>query len=175
MTEEGYVTGKRFLIRRAEAGDYEQVRHLEELEFEVHRRARPDYFKAQEEGYTRREFEEQLSLPCPVAWLAVQDGRVAGLCFGKIADTPGNQVCKSRRVAFVEDLVTLPEYRGQGIATALLARVREQAAEEGAKALELCVWNFNQGALQLYERLGMQVQYYRMEERISGSSIERNS
>lgn len=30
--------------------------------------------------------------------------------------------------------------------------------------MELCVWNFNTEAIRLYEKMGMQVQYYRMEE-----------
>lgn len=161
-----YKTDEPLVIRQAEAGDYEAVRFLEELDFEFHRQARPDYFKDQTEGYSRKEFEELLALPCPVAWLAIKNGCVAGLCFGKINKTKSNKVCKSRKVAFVEDLFTLPEYRGQGVATALFSRVREQALAESAEALELCVWNFNERARRLYEQLGMSVQYFRMEEKL---------
>ena len=146
--------------------DYQAVSALEEMEFAVHRQARPDYFHGTEQSYPMTEFEELLGEDCPIAWLAELEGRVVGLCFGKIKDTPDSPVCKTRRVAFIQDVVTLPECRGRGIASALIARAREQAAAEKADSLELCVWNFNENALRLYERLGMRVQYYRMEEKL---------
>lgn len=122
---------------------------MEELEFGLHRQTRPDYFKELSESYSKAEFKEPLALPCPIAWLAVLDGQVVGLCFGKVELTPENLVCKPRRVAFIQDLVTLPEYRGRGIATALMAQAREQAMAEQAESVELCVWNFNDGATSL--------------------------
>ena len=67
----------------------------------------------------------------------------------------------------IEDLFTLPEYRGRGIASRLIEKAREQAKAEQADALELCVWSFNASAMRLYEKLGMKVQYYRMEERLN--------
>lgn len=163
------------VIRRAVRGDYAAVRALEELEFGVHRRARPDYFEPLENSYTEEEFEELLADPCPICWVAVQDGTVVGLCFGKIGKTAGNPVCKSRLVAFIQDIVTLPEYRGQGIATALMSRARQQAVTEGAASMELCVWSFNADAVRLYEKMGMRVQYYRMEEDLSAEKVAHGS
>lgn len=152
------------VIRKAAHGDYLAVSALEELEFGIHREARPDYFKSVKNSYTEEEFEEFLTHSCPICWLAIQDGVVVGLCFGKIEKTSENPVCKSRLVAFIQDVVTLPEYRGRGIATALMAKAREQAQKEGAVSIELCVWNFNAEAIRLYEKMGLRVQYYRMEE-----------
>lgn len=158
------------VIRKAVRGDYAQVRALEELEFGLHRRERPDYFNALENSYTQEEFEELLADPCPICWVAVQDETVVGLCFGKIGKTSGNPVCKSRLVAFIQDIVTLPDYRGRGIATALMSRARQQAVNEGAASMELCVWSFNADAVRLYEKMGMRVQYYRMEEDLSAEN-----
>lgn len=154
------------VIRKAETADYEEVKLLEELLFGIHRQERPDYFKKVEDSYSRKEFEELLASPSAITWVAVYNGCIVGICFGKITETKESQICKSRKIAFIEDLVTLREYRGNGIATALIARAREQAAAEGAEALELCVWNFSTEALRLYERLGMKVQYYRMEGKL---------
>ena len=157
---------KTLVIRKAEKKDYQSVKELEELVFKEYRLARPDYFKNLEDSYTKEEFEKLLSLPCPIAWVAVCEQRIVGLCFGKIYETPENLVCKARKVAYIEDLVTLPEYRSQGVAAKLISKSRKQAIDEGAESLELCVWNFNEKALKLYEKLGMQVQYYRMEEKL---------
>ena len=156
--------GDGLTIRRAAEEDYESVRVLEELEFQMHRAARPDYFKEAAETYGRGEFLGLLSMPCPIAWLAEWSGQVVALCLGKIGRSTDSEICKSRKVASVEDLVTLPEFRGRGIGTALLERAREQAREEGAESLELHVWDFNHSAIRLYKRAGMRVQYYRMEE-----------
>lgn len=159
-----YEVDKSFIIRKAVIEDYEAVSDLEGLEFQTHRISRPDYFKSLENGYSKAEFDELLACKTPVSWLAVQDGIIVGLCFGKIEETPDNAFCKSRRIAFIQDVITLPGYRGRGIATALINKAREQAIQDGAVSLELCVWNFNEGAIRLYEKMGMKVQYYRMEE-----------
>lgn len=160
-------------VRDAQQADYEAVRQLEEAVFRLHRQARPDYFHA-EARYTRQEFEEMRKRPAPISLVAVCDGRVVGICFGKIEQTAGNSFCKSRKIAVVEDLFTLPEYRKRGVASRLLQTAREQAAAGGAETLELCVWSFNADALRLYEKLGMRVQYCRMEERLGdGPKPER--
>lgn len=153
------------VIRKAVIDDYKMVSELEALELDVHMQARPDYFISPDTSFLKTEFEELLALPRPIVWLAELEGRVVGLCFGKIENTLENPVCKTRCVAFIQDLVTLPECRGQGVATALIDKAREQARSEGAESLELCVWNFNEGALRLYEKMGMKIQYYRMEEK----------
>lgn len=157
------MEGGNFTIRRAELEDYAAIRDLNELNFRVHQRGRPDYFLADWPGYSREQLQRLLAHPAPIAWVAEVEERVVALCLGTIGEVAGTSVSRPRRVASVEDLVTLPAYRGRGIATALLKRARRQAAEAGAESLELCVWGFNRDARRLYERLGMDVQYTRME------------
>lgn len=151
------------VIRKAERADFQSVKYLEELDFRFHRQMRTDYFTNSEDSYTKVEFENLLAHSHPIALVAVLDGSIAGICFGVVEDTAGNHVCKSRKVAFIQDLVTMPEYRGRGIATALLAEARKEAVHAGAVSMELCVWEFNEKARRLYEKLGMKVQYCRME------------
>ncbi|MCI8327299.1 MAG: GNAT family N-acetyltransferase [Lachnospiraceae bacterium] len=152
-------------IRRAQPTDYEMVQRLEGAVFKIHQQARPDYFHTQS-CYTKQEFEELLNLSTPISLMDVCDKKIVGICFGKIEKTEGNSFCKVRKIAVIEDLSILPEYRGQGIASNLIQKAREQAIAENAESLELCVWGFNTDALHLYEKLGMQVQYYRMEQRL---------
>ncbi|MCM1259078.1 MAG: GNAT family N-acetyltransferase [Roseburia sp.] len=166
MEEDQLVEKEKVTVRNAEISDYESVSILEEMEYQLHRKARPDYFKNLEKSYAREDFEELLSLPCPIALVAVLNERIIGICFGKVEMTPENEVCKPRRVAFIQDLVVLPEFRGKGVAGHLMKKVRELAVKEGAVGMELCVWNFNEGALRFYERMGMKVQYLRMEEEL---------
>lgn len=157
-------------IRRARPDDYEAVASLEVLLFSLHRASRPDYFKDASDCYPPSEYRALLTDPDPIACVAEADGALAGLCFGKVEVKPGNTVCKSRRIAVIEDLIVHPAYRGLGIAAALLARAKAQAVRSGALSLELCVWPFSEAALRLYEKLGMQVQYTRMELRLEQNS-----
>lgn len=157
-------------IRNAVPADYEKVKPLEDSLFQIHRQARPDYFQEQSQ-YTKQEFEALLAVPSPIPLVAVCDGQIAGICFGKIVQTAGNFFCKKRKIAVIEDLFTLPEYRQRGIASALLKKARNLAIAENAETLELCVWDFNTDALHLYKKLGMQVQYCRMEDRLNGNFV----
>lgn len=159
-----------FTIRNVAPADYEMVKVLEDSLFKIHKQARPDYFHTQVQ-YTKQEFEDLLALPSPISLAAVCDGQIAGICFGKIEQTPGNLFCKKRKIAVIEDLFTLPEYRRKGIASSLIEKARELAIAQNAEALELCVWDFNTSALHLYKKLGMQIQYCRMEERLHDNSM----
>lgn len=149
-------------IRKADTADYEHIRVLENLLFGLHCQNRSDYFR-DEVDYSREEYEELLEESCPVAWIALDGEKIIGMCFGKIEDTSGNTYCKPRRIALIEDMFVLPEYRGKGVATALMEKVMEQAKEKAAVSLELCVWDFNENARQFYEKLGMKIQYDRLE------------
>lgn len=153
-------------IRNARQTDYKMVSALEKLVFDIHRQARPDYFNEQAQ-YTKKDFEELLGLPDPISLVAVCEEQIVGICFGKIEQKSGNSFCRERKIAVIEDLYTLPEYRKRGIASNLIKKARAQAVAGNAETLELCVWGFNTDALHLYEKLGLQVQYYRMEERLN--------
>lgn len=151
------------IIRKAKISDYDSVNVLEEMIFDIHRQAKPDYFKNLDQSYSKAEFEELLSCSGSIALVAVRDETVAGICFGKIEAVPENQFCRSRKIAFIQDLAVLPDFQGEGIAAALMDKAREQAKKENAVSIELCVWNFNEGAIQFYEKQGMNTQYIRME------------
>jgi GNAT superfamily N-acetyltransferase len=58
---------------------------------------------------------------------------------------------------YLEDLFVLPEYRRQGIGKALLTRLAQVAIARGAGRLEWSVLDWNQPAIDFYERLGATV------------------
>ncbi|MEB3332481.1 MAG: GNAT family N-acetyltransferase [Synechococcaceae cyanobacterium] len=55
---------------------------------------------------------------------------------------------------YVCGVALLPPYRGQGIGTRLIRLAESQAAVRGSSRLSLIVFERNQGALRLYQRLG---------------------
>ena len=64
-------------------------------------------------------------------------------------------------------LVTHPEFRRQGVGTALIRALAEWGAEQGAEGIYLQVMETSLAALSLYERLGFRTlyQYYYREQR----------
>ena len=54
----------------------------------------------------------------------------------------------------IKRLWTEPEFRGRGIASALLDAAFAQAAKRGAGVVRLSVWQWRTDAIALYERLG---------------------
>jgi GNAT superfamily N-acetyltransferase len=55
---------------------------------------------------------------------------------------------------YLEDLFVLPEHRGRGVGSAVLAHLAHLALERGCGRLEWAVLNWNQEAIRFYERLG---------------------
>lgn len=60
----------------------------------------------------------------------------------------------SRRLAVIEEVVTLPEYRNRGFATALIREAIARAVADGADCVELCVAAENVATRSFYESLG---------------------
>lgn len=158
-------------IRNLQKKDYEQIKQLENAIFEFHRKHRPDYFR-EHADYTRKEFEELLECPASMAFVAILKEEIVGICFGKIEKSRGNTYCKERKIAVIDDLFVLPQYRGCGIASNLVKAVHEKAMVERAETLELCVWGFNSSAIQFYEKLGMKVQFLKMEQPLFFKKVE---
>ena len=55
---------------------------------------------------------------------------------------------------YLEDLCVLPEWRGQGIGTALLSRLAQVAVERGCGRLEWSCLDWNTPSIEFYESLG---------------------
>lgn len=58
------------------------------------------------------------------------------------------------RAAEISDLIVSPTLRGQGIGTALITHLTQEAQQLGATVLEIGVARSNPRALSLYQRLG---------------------
>ncbi|WP_103512493.1 N-acetyltransferase [Streptomyces sp. SM13] len=68
-----------------------------------------------------------------------------------VLTSPANEPSEIKR------LWTNPEFRGRGIASALLGTALVHAKENGVDTVRLSVWEWRAGAIALYERLGFTV------------------
>jgi len=86
-----------------------------------------------------------------IAWLAIEDNAViatSGMCIYDVPPTYGNP---SGKVAYLVNMYTVPEYRGQGIATKLLEHLITEARERGCGRVTL---NTSKSGRSVYEKYG---------------------
>ncbi len=77
-------------------------------------------------------------------YLARRDGRVAGIGALQVADG----------IAYVDDVVTFPEHRRQGVASSIVRRIVRDAARSGAETTFLLA--DDPGPIRLYRTLGFE-------------------
>lgn len=148
-------------IRRATASDYDAVASLENQIFALHQHHRPDIFRSgyslEESGYRRLLADERTTV------LVAADGnRIAAFCVLKETEH-GSSMSNRCTTLFIDDFCVGEGFRRQGIGKALLGRIRELAAETGARSIELNVWQFNRSAVAFYQAMGFTPQRQRME------------
>jgi ribosomal protein S18 acetylase RimI-like enzyme len=108
---------------------------------------------------TKQAIRELLENPDIAVLVAEADARVVGQTVVEIRVVPDDAwPYVARRYGLVHDLVVEPGLRRQGIGRALMAAADEWLRERDIDSVELNVWDFNEGALRLYESLGYCVQ-----------------
>jgi GNAT superfamily N-acetyltransferase len=110
----------------------------------------PDAVKTTEADLLRDGFGERPCFECLIA--EADEGEAAGfaLYFYNYSTWRG------RAGIHLEDLFVRPQFRGQGIGKALLARVAARASEQGCVRLQWDVLEWNQPAIDFYQELGAQ-------------------
>jgi GNAT superfamily N-acetyltransferase len=74
---------------------------------------------------------------------------------------------------YLEDLFVRPELRGNGIGRALLTHLAQVAVRENCYAMRWQVLDWNQPAIDFYERLGAKVMREWLDVRVSGEALRK--
>tara|TARA_Y100000588_G_scaffold393217_1_gene508076 strand:- start:1389 stop:1892 length:504 start_codon:yes stop_codon:yes gene_type:complete len=109
------------------------------------------------------------SQPSAEALIAEWEGKPAGFAvfFENFSTFMG------RSGLYLEDLYVNPEYRRKGIGKALLARLAKIAVERGCPRFEWVALDWNQNAIDLYEKWGAeQLKQWRI-FRLSGENLAK--
>ena len=109
--------------------------------------------------------------PAAEVLLAAADGETVGFAvfFGNYSTflaKPG---------LYLEDLFVKPHARGQGIGTALLARLAQLAVERGCGRVEWAVLDWNEPSIRFYEALGAVAMSDWTTFRLTGDALRRLS
>lgn len=137
----------KYTIRKSTKEDLPQILELikELAEFENEPEAVDvDLQELEKEGFGEN--------PLYICFVAEENGRIEGmaLVYYRFSTWKG-------RTIHLEDLIVRKEKRGTGLGSALYRRVIEFALEKGVKRCEWVVLDWNQPAIDFYERSGATV------------------
>jgi ribosomal protein S18 acetylase RimI-like enzyme len=100
--------------------------------------------------------------------VAEREGRLIGMILLRVREAPDVPILVPRRYAAVEDVAVRKECRRSGVGRALMEEAHQWARAQGLRQVELNVWEFNQEAINFYEKLG-----YRTASRKMWKSLEQ--
>ena len=141
-------------VRLARENELERVNELRRQVNAIHVAGKPDVFKPgfpeelQNYIHTIRNDPEQSVV------VAVKDEYVCGFAVLHHINRPENPFMKERDFLDIDEFCVDEAFRRQGIASAMIAFIREFAKEKGFHRIELNMWEFNQDALAFYEAAG---------------------
>jgi ribosomal protein S18 acetylase RimI-like enzyme len=144
-----------YLIRRATIEDYSGINVILATTDAIHHASEPTIFRPSTESARPRVLLEQwLADPDWAIYVTDDMQRIIGVMFLKECKTPDYSLLIPRRYVVVDTLAVAEGWRSQGIGRALMQQAETWANERGISEIELSVWEFNQRALALYEKLG---------------------
>ncbi len=140
-------------IRLAKSSD---LPVLEQMMYELHNEhhlACPQHFKSAEAVMQEKRIADYLESPEGLVFVALCDHRCIGFVSGHFADLVSS-VSQPVLMGSIDEFYVLPPYRGQGIGSQLLQRIEREFEDYGVQQVFVEVWDFNQSAVKLYQRLG---------------------
>ncbi|MEX1030691.1 MAG: GNAT family N-acetyltransferase [Paenibacillaceae bacterium] len=153
------------LIRLAQIDDYEGVSRLVAQIHHIHVAARPDIYAPYDTpmgiDYYRKILREERT--AVIVAVNPDNGTIDAYTVIRIDEAAYRPIYKQRKYIFIDDFCVEENHRGQGIGKSLFLFLVEYAKEISASNIELGVAEFNTGALQFYESLGMKTRSRKME------------
>ncbi len=142
-------------IQAAQEQDLEQLDEFMFLLHQEHHEACPELFKTAEEIEQEKSIARYLQSPDCLVYLAkdLDSGKFIGFVtghFGELIST----VSKPVPMGSIDELYVLPECRHLGVANRLLEKIEQTLVDYGVQQLFVEVWDFNQTAKSLYNKLG---------------------
>lgn len=160
------------MIRKIQKQDYEQLKKLVYQVHELHYKNRPDIY-IDGNPFPFAYFQEILNDETYCKYAYEENNKICGLIIAKKISSQSIPIFKPRTIYFIEDIVVDKECRKKGIGKKLYYFLKDEAIKEGAEAIELNVWAFNEDAIKFYESLGMSVKNMKFEQLLN-SSLENN-
>ena len=143
-------------VRRAREDELERVNELRMQVNALHVAGKPEVFKPGFPEELRNYIYAIHKDPEQFITVAVKDGTICGFAVLHHINRPENPFMKERDFLDIDEFCVDEAFRRQGIASEMIAFIREFAKEKGFHRIELNMWEFNQEALAFYEAAGFQ-------------------
>ncbi|NJO43851.1 MAG: GNAT family N-acetyltransferase [Cyanobacteria bacterium CRU_2_1] len=161
------MTLTKFTIDAATAEDYDALCQLFDEVDALHRQRLPHLFQ-KIEPVREQDYFLDLVADENVGLFVARAGKAPiGFVNAVLQEAPALPLFIPRRYAIVNDITVVARYRTSGVGRMLMDRVHQWAQDKGAIAVELAVYEFNQGAIAFYERLGYETLSRRMTKSLS--------
>ncbi len=141
------------IIRRASADDLKVLNKLMYQLHDEHHQAVPEDFKPAKEILEEKHISDYLDAPDAIIFVAVIGKQVVGFITGHFCELISS-VSKPVMMGSIDEFYVNPEFRGQGIGKRLLDRSFTELYDYGVTQIFVEVWDFNQKAMNLYQKLG---------------------
>jgi ribosomal protein S18 acetylase RimI-like enzyme len=142
-------------IRKATAEDYSPLCGLFDEVDVLHRANLPHLFQRPNGPVREPDYYRGLIADKDVGLFVVEIGeKLVGFVHAVVRDAPPIPILVPRRYAIVESVGVKPGFQKHGMGRLLMDTVQEWATAEGATSIELNVFEFNETAIEFYEKLG---------------------
>lgn len=149
-------------IRNAQIEDVNKISELMLQVAKIHSNARKDIFKEKSIEEIKTEFNNRINNKENIL-VAEENNNIYGVIVYKIKEVKEHINLKDRTTLYIDELVVDEKVRKIGIGKNLFSEVKKIAKEKNYDAVELNCWNFNESAIQFYEKCGMNIQRLIME------------
>ena len=149
-------------VRNAQIEDVNKISELMLQVAKIHSNARKDIFKEKSIEEIKTEFNNRINNKENIL-VAEENNNIYGVIVYKIKEVKEHINLKDRTTLYIDELVVDEKVRKMGIGKNLFSEVKKIAKEKNYDAVELNCWNFNESAIQFYEKCGMNIQRLIME------------
>ena len=143
-------------VRWARENELERVNELRMQVNALHVAGKPELFKPGFPEELRNYIYAIHKDPEQFIAVAVKDRTICGFAVLHHINRPENPFMKERDFLDIDEFCVDEAFRRQGVASEMIAFIREFAKEKGFHRIELNMWEFNQDALAFYEAAGFQ-------------------
>ena len=152
-------------VRMAKETDIPRIHELLSQVALVHHKGRPDLFKYGQRKYTDEQLTTILKDQQRPIFAAVDENDcLVGYAFCIFQQHRDDNILTDIRTLYIDDLCVDEALRGAHIGKRLYAFVVDHAREQGCYNVTLNVWALNESARKFYEKCGLCIQKYTMEQ-----------
>ena len=142
------------IVRKAKRNELERVNELRNMVNKIHVNGRPDVFRQGFCDELRQHVYDKYDAGNSDVLVAIMDSMICGFATVEYIEKPQTPYNNSRKFYRIEEFGVDENVRRKGVATALITFIKEDALRRGYKKIELDMWEFNDGALSFYEKVG---------------------